>query len=229
MRCLVQELGADVSKSSKPDGCSPLYMAAREGHVHAVRCFIKDLGADVNQVAKGGATPFTVAAEMKHLDVLRVLKVHGADVNKANDQGGTALFEAAQQGDMALCHCLVEQLGADVNVVTHYGLTPLMTASVFEHKMIAKYLIKHGANPQASSNFGTAADASDLFGAPAHQTAYLEAKAHCAHPGCTGAGLQKCTGCKRARYCSQQCQVAHWPAHKAECKQTAKLKASKGK
>jgi hypothetical protein len=66
--------------------------------------------------------------------------------------------------------------------------------------------------------FGTAADVSKWFDAPAALTEYLEAKQHCSNPGCSGAGLKKCTGCKQARYCKQACQLAHWPAHKVECK-----------
>jgi hypothetical protein len=40
----------------------------------------------------------------------------------------------------------------------------------------------------------------------------------CSNPGCGGAGLKKCTGCKQARYCAQACQKAHRSVHKAECK-----------
>jgi hypothetical protein len=31
--------------------------------------------------------------------------------------------------------------------------------------------------------------------------------------------LKKCGGCKRAKYCSRECQVADYAAHKAQCKQ----------
>jgi hypothetical protein len=52
---------------------------------------------------------------------------------------------------------------------------------------------KHGADSQASHpQLGTAADFSKEFGAPAEQTAYLEARTHCAKPGCSGTGLKKC-------------------------------------
>ena len=33
--------------------------------------------------------------------------------------------------------------------------------------------------------------------------------------------LSDCARCKQARYCSKACQVAHWPAHKLECKNSA--------
>jgi ankyrin repeat protein len=114
---------------------------------------------------------------------------------------------------------LVEELGADVNQGTHDGRTPLSASSAGKHQSIAAYLIKKGANPQAVAHgFGTLGDISRRFGGSAEQTAYLEAKMHCSNPGCSGAGLKKCTGCKQARYCGQQCQLAHWPAHKADCK-----------
>ncbi|KAJ4758160.1 Ubiquitin carboxyl-terminal hydrolase 19 [Rhynchospora pubera] len=37
---------------------------------------------------------------------------------------------------------------------------------------------------------------------------------------CGNSGSKKCSGCKRVRYCSQQCQSKHWRAeHKFKCKQ----------
>jgi hypothetical protein len=33
-----------------------------------------------------------------------------------------------------------------------------------------------------------------------------------------GLTLQRCAKCHSVYYCSRECQVAHWPAHKAECK-----------
>jgi hypothetical protein len=76
----------------------------------------------------------------------------------------------------------------------------------------------------------TAAYLSKHAGASAEQTAYLLAKTHCSNTGCSGAGIMKCTRCKQARYCGEPCQLAHWKAHKAECKRwAAELKAGKGK
>ena len=124
----------------------------------------------------------------------------------------------------------MKELGADVNHATDDGRTPLMYASKSKHAETVKWLIKNGANSQASTpEFGTAANVSKMFGAPTEQTAYLEARTRCANPGCGGAGLKKCAGCLTVFFCGPACQVAHWPAHKAKCKRSAGLKASKAK
>jgi hypothetical protein len=53
---------------------------------------------------------------------------------------------------------------------------------------------------------------------------------HCSNTGCSGAGIKRCPACKQARYCGEPCQLAHWKAHKADCKRwSAELKAGKGK
>jgi hypothetical protein len=217
-----------------PDGA--LCVAAGSGApLEMLRFLINEGGCDINKVVDIDGDPFTalhIAARMGSVHGVRCLvEEFGADVNEASkDEGRSPLFVAAEEGDAELVQCIVEELGGDVNFVTHDGLTPLMAASASSHKMVAKYLIKHGADPQAfAPKYGTASQQSNSHGAPAHQTAYLEAKAHCASPFCAGTGLRKCTGCKKARYCSQQCQVAHWPAHKAECKQRAGQKAGKEK
>ncbi|KAL4419067.1 hypothetical protein ABPG77_010346 [Micractinium sp. CCAP 211/92] len=42
----------------------------------------------------------------------------------------------------------------------------------------------------------------------------------CAVEGCGGtSGLKRCAGCGAVRYCSRQCQRAHWPAHRSACQQ----------
>ena len=42
-----------------------------------------------------------------------------------------------------------------------------------------------------------------------------------------GRGLKTCDRCKRLRYCSVECQRAHWPTHKPECKMPAPKAVSK--
>jgi hypothetical protein len=49
-------------------------------------------------------------------------------------------------------------------------------------------------------------------------TDYLDIKARCSNPGCSGMAVRKCSGCRHLWYCHQSCQYAHWKAHKPDCK-----------
>jgi hypothetical protein len=158
-----------------------------------------------------------------------IVKEFGADVNQATNLGCTPLYAAAGKGHLSVVQCLIKELGADVNRARLNGSTPLMTADSQKHTEVVVWLSKHGTEAQASHQHdGTAADVSREHGAPVEQTEYLEARAHCANPGCDGAGLKKWASCSKVFFCGPACIRAHWPAHKAECKQIAEASKLKG-
>jgi ankyrin repeat protein len=227
----VEELGADVNQTTY-DGFSPLHISAQKGDVAEVMCLVEELGADVNLGIMNGVTPLHAAADNADRDVMRrLVNDLGASVNQAERDGITPLHFAAKNGDIAVTRCLVEDLGANINQVKLDGSTPLMIAAFYKQAALVKWLIKAGADLQAtlahSGDKFTAADVSDQVGASFEQTTYLEAKAHCSNTGCSGTGLMKCTGCRKARYCGEACQLVHWKAHKADCKLwSAELKES---
>jgi ankyrin repeat protein len=229
VKCLAVELGADVNQIDI-DGCTPLYLAAYLGKLGVIRCLVNECGADVIKANNEGCSPLLIAANEGKVDVVRLLVEElGADVNQAGEVGGTPLYVAAQNGRLDIVRCLVDEHGADVNQAAHDGSTPLMIAAdMMQHKVV-RYLFKHGADPQATlkGNKRMATDLSRTQGAPAEQTAYLEARTHCANPDCSGAGLKKCAKCLEVFFCSKECQVAAWPAHKADCKRRVEAKASK--
>ena len=58
-------------------------------------------------------------------------------------------------------------------------------------------------------------------------TIYADSISSCANCGKGGEGdndiqLKTCTACKLVKYCSRECQIAHRPQHKRECKKRAK-------
>lgn len=168
--------------------------------MNVIRCLV-ELSADVNKSAMDGSTPLTAGVVNGHLGVVQYLVQElGAGVNKARLDGTTPLIVAATNGHVDIVRCLVVDLGADVNQAANERQTPLMAASYRKHTKVIKLLIKLGADAQASSTWGTAAHVSKHGGAPAKQTEYLEGKAHCSNPWYSGAGLKKCTGCKKVRY-----------------------------
>src|SRR5207253_11286212 len=90
------------------------------------------------KAAKGG-TPFTLAFEAGHLDVVQALIKAGADadpyqvrkdVNAQDGSGDTPLVHAAKRGDIASIRALV-QLGADPNAPDMSGRTFLAWSSLW--------------------------------------------------------------------------------------------------
>lgn len=79
-----------------------------------------------------------------------------ASFGRGNDTDGgglTALVYAARQDCLDCAKELIEA-GANVNQVTHYGWTPLLTATQNRHYKLATYLLEKGANPNIQNNGG---------------------------------------------------------------------------
>jgi hypothetical protein len=219
VRCLVSELGVDVNQADSNHGVTALHIAATNGQLDLMQCLLGVLDADVDEEDSTGCTASFFAAEHGQLDVMRCLvREFGADINHADHGGDTALTLATSFKYAALAKWLVKS-GANINHADRKGVTALMMAADGKQAALTKWLVKAGADPQAkNTQHVTAADISRAFGASPEQTAYLEAKAHCAPSGCSGAGTKKCQGCMQGRYCGLACHVAHWPDHRAECR-----------
>ena len=70
------------------------------------------------------------------------------------DGGGlTPLVYAAREGCLECARALVEA-GADVNQVTHYGWTALLTATQNRHYQLGRYLLDHRADPNIANKGG---------------------------------------------------------------------------
>jgi uncharacterized protein len=160
------DAGADV-ESVNLDGETALMLAIKTGELPIVEMLIK-AGANVNTVEKEHhQTPLMYAAAAKKNAgaMVKLLLSKGADVKprslsydwpshiseeprvQYHPFGGlTALLYAARDG----CYDCVEALiakGADVNMPTPEGVTPLMIALDNDNNDIAKLLLDHGANP----------------------------------------------------------------------------------
>ena len=68
-------------------GLTPLLIAARDGHLEAVRALVES-GADIDRVSGGdGSSPIVIAIANGHYDVAQYLLDQGADLNRVNIDG----------------------------------------------------------------------------------------------------------------------------------------------
>ena len=104
---LLHLTGAEVNPPGS--SCAPLFLAAGQGRVTAVR-YLLDEGADVNAREKlGGGTPLMEAAYSGYLEVIKELLFRGAEINAIGNDG-TALDIALGRNNAAA-----------VDLLKHYG------------------------------------------------------------------------------------------------------------
>lgn len=149
--------GADINQTTGY-GWSPL-LVATQNRYYKLGAFLLDHGANVNLPNKGGWTPLYLATDnrniengdypvrkpdMDHLEYIKLLLDHGADVNARikdstetrtvftnqwlDENGATAFLRASQSGDIALMKLLLAH-GADPKIDTVLHVTALQVAA----------------------------------------------------------------------------------------------------
>ena len=100
---------------------------------------------------KGDCTPLMEAASSGHLEIVKLLISHCADVNSQSSSGNTPLMYACASGHSEIVRVLLE---ANANVEDHNenGHTPLMEAASAGHVEVAKILLEYGAGINTHSN-----------------------------------------------------------------------------
>ena len=103
----------------------------------------------------GDSTPM-LAAAIDGTDSILTLIKRGADVNRPNNYGRTALYFAAFYGNVNACDTLLDNK-ANINTADNEGCTPLMVASWKRKRNVCEFLIKKGADKTLTNHGGETA------------------------------------------------------------------------
>lgn len=99
-----------------------------------------------------GLTCLHLAAIGGHLSVMRLLLLHGANINTAEGKSGrTVLHLAAEWGNMDILKFLVSRRETDIDARTYAGLTPILLAFGRSHGDIVEELLNRGASCETLS------------------------------------------------------------------------------
>ena len=120
-------------------GWTGIIMAAKHGHVQAVRFLVHERGARVDPARRMTHTALRGATLGGHLDVVRELLEAGADVNAPSDGMRTPLMGAARNGFLDIVRVLLNA-GADVTAVNSFGETAIDVARDQGHHAIVQEL-----------------------------------------------------------------------------------------
>mmetsp|Transcript_20126 Transcript_20126/g.24928 ORF Transcript_20126/g.24928 Transcript_20126/m.24928 type:complete len:779 (-) Transcript_20126:273-2609(-) len=184
---------------------------------------------------------------MEWVATCRLLLEHGANPNARDVAGYSLLHHVSNSENdhcLSMCSLLCSEFGADPNIRNRFGTVPLRDIVLQNHVKMAKILLEHGADPsledtserilsmqeRASSTnpereyrpitSATLARANPIMSRLIAQAMLKNAEHiifYCSNPGCTNRADKVCKGCRRAWYCSIECQRNHYATHKSEC------------
>ena len=122
-----------------------IFLAALDGDTAIIEEWFSTGTRDANEPAENDATLMMVAALKGHLDIMRLLKARGADVNIAvNAQ--SSLFEAVLGGHHDAARLLLDY-GAHIDAPSlSVGFTPLMVAAWKGWCNVVRLLLHRGAD-----------------------------------------------------------------------------------
>ncbi|KAF9010816.1 ankyrin repeat-containing domain protein [Cyathus striatus] len=127
-------------------GTSALHVCAAFGLTEVVKELLQN-GANVNcREQSCGMTPFMIAVERGHLEVVNtLLKTKAVRVNDVDSSGATALRNVCSAGFPEIVKVLLRQDGIDVHAADNdpeYRAPPLNAAIKFHHTSVAQLLLE---------------------------------------------------------------------------------------
>lgn len=138
------KLGADPNQKTRTGG-RLLNRAVHLRNVDAIRTLIR-VGAEINARDEDGRTALINAADYSYesLPLAKILVEAGAEINAQDLNGSTALLYAVGAGENIYIYLIAQ--GADVNLATRDGFTPLMKAAKECALDRMRLLIERGAD-----------------------------------------------------------------------------------
>ena len=135
-----------------------LFTAALSGKRYMVEVLVKKCQANMEEVGKfntfHSVTPLWCAAGNGELEVVKILRELGANINAVSNTGTTAVNHACIEKQIETVKYLVEQ-GADINRADEGGYTCLMNS--IDCLELCQFLIHNGARVNEQDNVGNTA------------------------------------------------------------------------
>ena len=237
---LLIDHGADIHLS--PNGISPLYVAVQSNKLKIVERFI-EMGADPNipEMHSGhNISPLYMAIQLGHTDMACFLIDHGANINHSSTITEnlqviivTPLYKAVETNNIQIVLKLLEQR-VDLTFKTRFNnriMLPLGLAyelqeelDIQEELAVRSLLCQEFDIKELKIQ---KLDESDYTNMIKILEEYGAKRYICNNTDCFKNATNGCSKCKKAQYCSKECQLAHWSHHRTDCKTLCKIQKLK--
>lgn len=187
-----------------------LILASKQGNIGMVEQLLELPRINIIARNRQGKTALMVAQENGFIECAR-------KIQQKIDELEHRAFEAVRRNQAAVLHNIISQIG--INFVDKNGLSLLDRAFRANHAPIIELILQKAKDPRkllSELPFQSVDPNSELY-KYCFNLAYLK---FCANPQCPnpqGECTQNCSRCKKAYYCSADCQRAHWKSHKSNC------------
>ena len=135
-------------------GDIPLTLAAINKHDNVVHALLSDSGCPVDAKGQDGYTALHCSCRDGHVDIVRTLVNHKANVNATTDSGDIPLTLAAINKHDNVVHALLSDSGCPVDAKGQDGYTALHCSCRDGHVDIVRTLVNHKANVNATTDSG---------------------------------------------------------------------------
>jgi ankyrin repeat protein/CHAT domain-containing protein len=145
--------GANVNATTGT-GETPLFLAVVNQHVPVTAALLES-GANPNLTDNGGRAPLHAAAAAGHAQLTSLLIAYGARIDAIEKSNGASPLHlaASTAGQVPVVRWLLDH-GADVNLPTVQGTTPLHIAAEVGDADVARFLIGRGARLETKDTEG---------------------------------------------------------------------------
>ena len=152
MRTLVNHKANVNARTDSGD--TPLTLAARNRHDNVVHALLSDSQCLVDAKGQDGYTALQYSCKYGHVDRVRTLVKHKANVNARTDSGDTPLMIAARNKHDNVVHALLSDSRCLVDAKGQDGYTALQYSCKYGHVDRVRTLVKHKANVNARTDCG---------------------------------------------------------------------------
>ena len=135
-------------------GHIPLTLAARNKHDNVVHALLSDSQCPVDAKGYDGYTALHYSCRYGHVDIVRTLVKHKANVNAKTDSGHTPLTLAARNKHDNVVHALLSDTQCQVDAKGLKGYTALHSSCRYGHVDIVRTLVNHKGNVNATTDSG---------------------------------------------------------------------------
>ena len=145
---LLLDARAQINAPGGGSQSTALLIAVKYG-LDSAASVLLDYGADVNIENEDGDSPFVIAVTKNQIEFVKRMIAMSAKIDSLHKKlGGSALHMAAMKGHHDMMSLLLDR-GANIEIRSHDGCTPLATAIGYDQWVAAKVLLERGADIQA--------------------------------------------------------------------------------